>query len=83
QRAWTNMSSSLRLQAANMTDAYSQRSMLLRSVVYGFVGVGLTLPSDKYADEFAQATKVCVFLIVLPIAYVFENAGVYGCCPAV
>ena len=59
-RAWKNMSDSLQQQAVNMTDAYSQRSMLLRSVVYAFTGVGLTLPSEAYAEELARASKVCL-----------------------
>ncbi len=57
-RAWDAFAASLRKQASNSTDLYSQRSMLLRAVVYAATGLMPMLPTDAYQQEREQVAQV-------------------------
>lgn len=67
-RTWNSMVDALRRQAANTTDVYSQRSMLLRAVVYAATGMMPTLPNAAYEEQRLRVAEVgigCVLALFM------------------
>lgn len=71
--AWDQLIDRLVAESANNTDAYSQRSLLLRSMVYSFVSLAATTPGPAAHQVYEDAKERFQEARTLFGAYEFYN----------